>query len=121
MLLLTPTSHIRARFLPHALKIALLNSIFELIAPLVNSKKQAEKSVLSLENDGVLIYSAFMQTYAIDLQKDKLDWREFCALLSCIPENTALFCVMKSRLSETYESLNDGLEMLFNQLGGDKK
>jgi hypothetical protein len=115
-LLLSPTSHTRSRFLPHAAKLALVNKIFELITPRDSAEKQSKKSVISLEKDGELIYGAFLQTYAIDLQKDELDWRKFCALLSCIPENTALFCVMKSRLAETSESLNDGLETLFKEL-----
>jgi len=74
--------------------------------------------LLSLEKDGALIYGAFLQTYGINLQKDELDWREFCTLLSCVPENTALFCVMKNRLTETSERLEDGLEALFEKLNG---
>jgi hypothetical protein len=121
MLLLSPLSHTRSRFLTHPQKFALLNKVFEHFNPPVNSKEKADaKPVISFEKDSVLIYGAFMQTYAIDLQKDEIDWHKFCALLSCIPENTALYCVMKSRLSDMSESLNDGLETLFNKLRGDK-
>ncbi|MDR2558759.1 MAG: bacteriophage Gp15 family protein [Oscillospiraceae bacterium] len=120
-LLLTHTSHTRSLFLPCAAKFALLDGIFTLLESAGNNNApspSARKNLLSLEDDGALIYGAFMQTYGIDLQKDDIDWREFYALLSCIPENTALFCVMKARLSMTSEDLNDGLETLFNQLIG---
>jgi hypothetical protein len=120
-ILSTPLSHTRSRFLPHAAKIALLDSIFTLLESAENSNKNGcvkKKNLLSLEKDGALIYGAFMQTYGIDLQKEEIDWREFCALLSSVPENTALFYVMKNRLSESSESLNDGLETLYNKLIG---
>jgi hypothetical protein len=114
---LSPLSHTRVLFLPHQKKLTLLNKIFELLVPPANSEtRQKTKTALSLEADGALIYSAFLQTYGIDLQKDEIDWREFNILLSCIPENTALFYVMKSRLAEPSESLNIGLETLFNKL-----
>ncbi|MCL2698545.1 MAG: bacteriophage Gp15 family protein [Oscillospiraceae bacterium] len=113
----SPLSHTRSKHLSNTDKIALLNKIFELLVPSANSEaKQKTKLIFSLEKDGALIYSAFLQTYGIDLQKDKIDWREFNVLLSCIPENTALFCVMKSRLAEPFENIDDGLETLFEKL-----
>ncbi|MCL2698327.1 MAG: bacteriophage Gp15 family protein [Oscillospiraceae bacterium] len=116
-LLLSPISHTRSCFLPYTRKLVLLNKIFEHLMPSADSKTSKNtKAVISLENDGALIYGAFMQTYGINLQKDKLNWREFYALLSCIPENTALFYVMKNRIEQTEESLDDGLETLFNKL-----
>jgi len=116
-ILLSPPSHTRARLLAHPQKLALLNKIFELLG--TDSKsKQNTKPVISLEKDGALIYGAFLQTYGINLNKGNLDWREFCVLLSCIPENTALFSVMQARTGETFESMNDGLEALLNKLIG---
>jgi hypothetical protein len=116
-LLLSPLSHTRSRFLTYPQKLALLNKIFELLAPPVNSKtRQNTRPVISLEADGALIYGAFLQTYGIDLQYDGLDWREFCVLFSCLPESTALFSVMKSRLTDPSEDIHDGLETLFDKL-----
>jgi hypothetical protein len=119
-LLLTPVSHIRTRFFSFSQKTVLLKTLFDTLVTNSNTNKSSD-SILSLENDGVLIYSAFMQVYGIDLYKDRLDWRSFCALLSCIPENTALFSVMRARQCETSESMNEGLETLFNKLTGGNK
>jgi len=100
----------------------LLNKIFELIVASGDSKnKQKTKSVISLEDDGALIFGAFRQTYGIDLNKSNIDWREFCVLLFCVPENTAFFNVIQARTGETSTSMSDGLETLFNKLIGGEK
>jgi hypothetical protein len=57
-----------------------------------------------------------MQAYGIDLHRERIDWREFCALLSCVPESTALINVIKMRASGAAENMDGGLEKLFHQL-----
>jgi len=102
--------------------LSLLSAIFDLLqsSSATGGEVCPASSYLSLEDDGALIYAAFLQTYGINLHKDRLDWREFCVLLSCIPENTALVSVMKSRANGycKSENINAGLEILFNKLEG---
>jgi hypothetical protein len=139
-LLLKSSSFCRSKLLNHSDKSSLLNAVFELLGTGAKSKSQGKKT-LCLEKDGAFIYGAFLQAFGLDLQKDKLDWRVFRALLSCIPESTALFNVMKIRaaeipkdasqeeaerlcalkkrysLDEDFENNYDGeLEVLFNKL-----
>lgn len=63
------------------------------------SKGKHEKSMDFIQ-DGPLIYAAFMQTYGIDLQKERgrLHWWQFSALLQGLPANTRLVEVMQIRL-----------------------
>lgn len=55
--------------------------------------------VFDYEEDSELIYSAFMQTYGIDLieEQGKLHWFKFKALLNGIPDNTRLTQVIGYR------------------------
>ena len=46
------------------------------------------KRLTSFEQDAGLIRAAFLQTYNINLWKDKLHWFEFTELLQAIPEGT---------------------------------
>ena len=110
--------------LNHSEKITLLNKAFDVFHSSesnVNAlpENANAKKILSLEKDIALIYSAFLQSFHIDLYKNELDWREFIALLSCIPENTVLFHVIKARKENGHENTYDyknGLEQLFSKL-----
>ena len=61
--------------------------------------RKNEKKLIDFEQDAGLIYAAFLQTYAIDLykQRNQMDWRIFQALLQAIPENTELSRVISLR------------------------
>ena len=51
------------------------------------AKKNADKAkITDFVQDADLIRAAFMQTYGINLFRDRLHWLEFTALLSGIPE-----------------------------------
>lgn len=66
------------------------------------NKKGGKGRVLDFTQDAELIYSAFLQTYGIDLyaKQDELDWRIFLALLHGIPEGTELSRIIKLRSTE---------------------
>lgn len=74
------------RRVPHSLKLqdVLLQETLRL---LFNAKKRdvEEKPFMSFTQDADLIVGAFMQSYGINLYRDKLHWFEFRVLLSCLP------------------------------------
>ena len=55
--------------------------------------------VQDLKHDAIYIYASFKQAYNINLfeEHDKLDWREFKALLSGLPEDTAMAKIIDIR------------------------
>ncbi|MCL2107765.1 MAG: bacteriophage Gp15 family protein [Oscillospiraceae bacterium] len=108
-LLLKRFSFYRANRLKQPEKIALLDKIFEALNPKGNCEKASGErvlQVLSLEKDAGLIYGGFLQAYGINLHKDELQWSEFCALISALPEGTAIYNVMKIRAMEIPANLS---------------
>lgn len=69
----------------HPVDRDLLEAIRDLIFP--NSGGSGKK-LFDFDQDAEYIYAAFMQTYGIDLTKDRLHWWAFCALLGSLPSNT---------------------------------
>ena len=59
----------------------------------------SQNIVFDYREDSELIYSAFMQTYGIDLieEQGKLHWLKFRAMLNGLPENTRLSKVIGYR------------------------
>ena len=54
-----------------------------------NAKKHAEKTkITDFKQDAALIRAAFLQSYRINLFRDKLHWIEFSELLSALPEGS---------------------------------
>ena len=85
--------------------------IFELIIHELFPKKNKsadDLKTMDFEQDAALIYSAFLQTYNIDLYavRNQMDWRIFIALLKGIPENTELSRVIKLRCMKVPERNN---------------
>lgn len=112
-LLLERFSYFRACFLPMSERINLLKRIFDGLSggSDENDKKSTDGNsnsprALSLEKDSGLIYGAFLQSFGIDLHNDELAWRDFCTLLSCIPESTVLFNIMKIRTMEIPKNIS---------------
>jgi len=64
-----------------------------------NKSDDKSKPSFDFEQDADYIYSAFMQTYRIDLidQRGKLDWRKFIALFQGLPENAKIREIMDIR------------------------
>lgn len=79
----------------YPLEIELLSAILNvLIEP---TKEKAPRSI-DFTQDATLIYSAFMQTYRIDLKEERrLHWWTFSALLAGLPSDTRLMEVIKVR------------------------
>lgn len=68
--------------------------------PMKKTKTEQETEItLDFEQDASLIYSAFLQSYGINLFKEfgKLHWYEFLALIESAPENTLLYQVRNIR------------------------
>ena len=108
-LMLKLTAYRRTAFLVYTDKVKLLNSIFDLLGAggIREAALNDDKRPLSLETDGVLIYGAFLQIYGIDLHKNNIDWREFCVLLSCMPDNTVLMNIVRIRTMEMPENASE--------------
>ena len=64
-----------------------LEALKNLLFPPVKRKKDAQK-MTDFAQDADLIRAAFLQSYGINLWRDRLHWLEFTALLSCIPEGS---------------------------------
>ena len=58
------------------------------------------KRLVSLERDGALIYAALLQSYGIDLLRDRIDWRALPALLAGVSSDSCLYRVMEIRAAE---------------------
>ena len=66
-----------------ALKAAVLDLLFP------NRKANAGKEkITDFEQDADLIRAAFLQSYGINLYRDRLHWLEFSALLASLPEGS---------------------------------
>lgn len=74
--------------------------------------RQSDEIALDFDIDSDLIYSAFLETYGIDLLKAEMHYYIFLALLRGISENTKLAKVMSYRLYEKNESKHDYKEDL---------
>ena len=63
-------------------------------------KSRKKRRALDYAKDCGLIYSAFLQTYRIDLTKDNIHWWTFLALLQSLPEDCQLCKVMYYRTAD---------------------
>lgn len=55
---------------------------------LFHGDKQPEKKITDFVQDADMIRAAFLQTYHINLYRDRLHWLEFTAYLACLPEGS---------------------------------
>lgn len=55
------------------------------------------KRAYDFEVDAPMIYAAFVQTYAIDLNNANLHWWKFCALFQALPEDCRISKIMGYR------------------------
>lgn len=64
-----------------------------------NKSDDKSKPNFDFEQDADYIYSAFMQTYGIDLinERGRLDWRRFISLFQGLPDNTKIREIMDIR------------------------
>lgn len=79
-------------------KAKILNEVFKSLSE--NNEQQQIKS-FDFKQDADYIYSAFMQTYNIDLlskKYNKMHWNEFVALFSGLPENTRIMQIIDIRM-----------------------
>ena len=61
------------------------------------TKKETSKRIYSYEFDAEYIYSAFMEQYKIDLNKEHLHWWKFKALFNSLNENVLFSKIMSYR------------------------
>ena len=60
-------------------------------------KKETSKRIYSYEFDAEYIYSAFMEQYKIDLNKEHLHWWKFKALFNSLNEEVLFSKIMSYR------------------------
>lgn len=81
--------------------------VFELILlELFPRKKDSDSPrVMDFEQDADLIYAGFRQAYGINLfeERNRMDWREFIALVRGLPEGTEFSRVIKIRTMKVPE------------------
>jgi hypothetical protein len=76
-------------------KDGMCSAVLELLG--FGNDKQDKQRITDLDQDADMIRAAFMQTYCINLYRDKLHWFEFTAFLSCIPEGSKYAEVLSIR------------------------
>lgn len=74
----------------------------ELFPPQKKIGGDDDPKTMDFEQDAGLIYAGFLQTYGIDLYKErnKMDWRVFIALVRGLPSNTEFSRVVKLRCTK---------------------
>ncbi len=70
------------------------------VEPEMDGKSLGEDPPFSYEHDAGYIYAAFMETYKIDLTKNKLHWWQFRALFLGLPESVQFCKIMGYRTME---------------------
>ena len=63
----------------------------------LKKRKNKQKQIYSYEFDDDKIYSAFIQQYNIDLQKNDLHWWQFKSLFECLTDSTQIVQIMGYR------------------------
>ena len=66
---------------------ALLTAVMGLLFP-AHEKTDSKEKITDFNQDADLIRAAFLQSYGINLYRDKLHWLEFSGLLSSLPEGS---------------------------------
>ena len=81
--------------------VLVINAAIELLIKGDNSSERT----LDFAQDWDLIYAAFVQSYGIDLfkQRGKLHWMKFAALVSALPSNTRISEIIDIRTREIPE------------------
>ena len=57
-------------------------------ALLFPGRAKTDKKLTDLKQDADLIRAAFLQSYGVNLWRDRLHWLEFTGLLACLPEGS---------------------------------
>lgn len=76
-------------------KDGMCSAVLELLG--FGNDKQDRQRITDLDQDADMIRAAFLQTYGINLYRDKLHWFEFTSFLSCIPEGSKYAEVLSIR------------------------
>lgn len=97
-LLLKPLGRIAAFFLPKRKKAELLNKALSALSP--KGGKGGGRRTLSLTCDSELIYTALLQSYGIDILREKVDFRLLPLLAAGAGEDTLLHRVVEIRTAE---------------------
>lgn len=102
-MLIKPPSRFMLRWIPLQDKVFLIDTIFkEFIARKSRPGGSSQKAV-DFVQDADLIYASFFHAYRIDLQRSRIDWREFIALFQGLPDDTIIKKVMSIRTRDIPE------------------
>ncbi|MDL2293212.1 bacteriophage Gp15 family protein [Ruminococcaceae bacterium OttesenSCG-928-D13] len=96
-MLIRPGSRWRLFFLKWPQRIELMQAIIQNFINIKAKKSNDPRKSMDFAQDSPYIYASFRQAYGIDLHKEKLDWREFMALLQSMPEKTKIREIIRIR------------------------
>lgn len=98
--------------IPNVVRHVLLN---EIVSKFVNIKMRPASNpqrTMDFAQDAAAIYSSFWQAYRIDLQKHRLDWREFMALLQGLPSDTLMKEIIRIRTEPIPKATKDNSKQI---------
>lgn len=77
---------------------------------------ESNERLYSFAHDADLIYSAFVQSYGIDLIEDKLHWWKFRALFNSLPADCQFVKIISFRSMEIDSSMSDGEKEYYRKM-----
>ena len=78
--------------------------------------KNKQKQIYSYEFDDNKIYSAFIQQYNIDLQKQDLHWWQFKTMFECLTNSTQIVQIMEYRAMDLSKIKDKNMKKQYKEL-----
>ena len=78
--------------------------------------KNKKKQIYSYEFDDNKIYSAFIQQYNIDLQKEDLHWWQFKTMFECLTNSTQIVQIMEYRAMDLSKIKDKNMKKQYKEL-----
>lgn len=78
--------------------------------------KNNKKQIYSYEFDDNKIYSAFIQQYNIDLQKQDLHWWQFKTMFECLTNSTQIVQIMEYRAMDLSKIKDKNMKKQYKEL-----
>lgn len=96
-MLIRRKSRWRVAFLSLDERISLIQLIVQNFINIKVRPSKDPRKTMDFSQDAPYIFASFWQAYGINLHKQKLDWREFMALLQSMPEKTKIREIIRIR------------------------
>lgn len=82
----------------------------------LKKEKNNKKQIYSYEFDDNKIYSAFIQQYNIDLQKQDLHWWQFKTMFECLTNSTQIVQIMEYRAMDLSKIKDKNMKKQYKEL-----